>query len=74
MDAHGLEPARGSQHSRSPLGELPMGKIPMGKIGAGLLHGLFSSITGSIWCILAGTLFCWVPRRTLRPDSRTESS
>jgi len=46
----------------------------MGKIGAGLLHGLLSSILGSIWCILAGTLFCWVPRRTLRTGSGSDSS
>ena len=33
------------------------------KIGWGLLHGLLSSITSSIWCIGFGTVLIWLPGR-----------
>ena len=35
----------------------------LAKLGAGLLHGLLSSLTGSIWCIGFGSVFIWVPTK-----------
>ena len=34
------------------------------KLGSGLLHGLISSLTGSVWSVLAGTLLLWRPTGT----------
>ena len=45
---------------------LDVQETPLLKIGAGLLHGMGSSLFGSVICIAAGSLFVWVPRRTLR--------
>jgi hypothetical protein len=42
---------------------MPPQDTALGKVGAGLLHGLISSLTGSVWCILFGTAFVWVYRR-----------
>ena len=44
----------------------------LAKIGTGALHGLISSITGSIWSILAGTLFLWRPGRTIAKAPGTQ--
>lgn len=51
-------------HGRfAPARASPPAVTAMAKIGLGLLHGLLSSLTSSIWCIGFGTVFIWLPAR-----------
>ncbi len=45
---------------------LPIAESALGKVGYGLLHGAFASVIGGSWSVLVGTLFVWIPRRTLK--------
>lgn len=48
----------------------PIQAESLGKIGQGLLHGLVSSVAGSVWCILFGSVFIWVPAMLGRGENR----
>lgn len=39
---------------------------PLTKLGLGLAQGGLTSLAGAVWCILAGTLFVWIPARLRR--------
>jgi len=47
---------------RSP--EIEEGMV--NKLVAGVTMGGISSIAGAIWCLIAGTLFIWLPERLRR--------
>lgn len=37
--------------------------VALVKVGWGLAHGFLSSLSSSVWCIVFGTLFVWLPVR-----------
>ena len=47
----------------------PIAATALGKIGWGLVQGLATSVAGTIWCTVLGTVFIWLPGR-LRARSR----
>lgn len=44
----------------------PIAATTLGKIGWGLLQGLLTSIAGTVWCTIWGTLVIWPPARLRR--------
>jgi len=44
----------------------PIAATTLGKIGWGVAQGFLTSLAGTVWCVVFGTVFVWVPRRTLR--------
>jgi hypothetical protein len=61
-------PGEGQDHEAARAA--PPAATATAKIGFGLLHGLLSSITSSIWCIGFGTVLIWLPGR-LRGSATT---
>lgn len=47
----------------------PIAATTIGKIGWGVLQGLLTSVAGTIWCTILGTVFIWLPGRLRRPTS-----
>lgn len=47
----------------------PLQDTAVAKVGAGLLHGLISSVVSSAWCVALGTLLIWLPARAGRSES-----
>ena len=41
----------------------PVADTALGKVGAGLLHGVITTVTGGVWCTVFGTVFIWVIKR-----------
>jgi hypothetical protein len=57
----------GWQHGRFAAERAaPLAATAFGKIGWGLLQGLATSVAGTVWCTVFGTIFIWLPAR-LRP-------
>ena len=57
----------GWQHGRFDPGRAaPVQEGALMKVGAGVLHGLISTLFSSAICIVVGSLFVWVPQRTVR--------
>lgn len=64
----------GWQHGRFYAGDAegeggraaPIVATLWGKIGVGLLQGLLTSIAGTVWCTMWGTLVIWLPARLRR--------
>lgn len=48
----------------------PVQDTAMMKLAMGLLHGVLSSLTSTVWCIGFGTLFIWLPAK-LRKNAPT---
>ncbi|MCR9245842.1 MAG: hypothetical protein NXI31_12490 [bacterium] len=44
----------------------PVAATALGKLGAGLLYGVISFVTGTLWCTLSVTLFVWLPAKVMR--------
>ena len=60
VDGTWVETAQKSRRAAEPQATAP------GKVMAGLVHGLISSLTSTVWCTAFGTLFLWVPKWTRR--------
>jgi len=54
-------PGEGPDHQGARAS--PPAATTTAKIGWGLLHGLLSGVTSSIWCIVSGTVLIWLPSR-----------
>jgi hypothetical protein len=71
----------GWQHGRfyhGPPGDpetraAPIAATFFGKLGWGVLQGIGTSVAGTIWCTVCGTLFVWLPGR-LRRRSAPQAS
>lgn len=48
----------------------PIAASALGKVGLGLLQGVLTSIAGTIWCTVLGTLLIWLPGRLRRTSTR----
>jgi hypothetical protein len=44
----------------------PIAATTLGKLGLGVLQGLLTSVAGTIWCTVWGTLLIWLPARRRR--------
>ncbi|MCA8976641.1 MAG: hypothetical protein KDC98_18110 [Planctomycetes bacterium] len=44
----------------------PIAATALGKIGWGLLQGVLTSVAGTIWCTLWGTVVIWLPAKFSR--------
>lgn len=50
------------EHTRAA----PIAATTLGKLGFGLMQGLLTSVAGTIWCTVWGSLLIWVPARLRR--------
>ncbi|HZN39607.1 MAG TPA: hypothetical protein VFD82_12435 [Planctomycetota bacterium] len=46
----------------------PIAASALGKIGVGLLQGALTSLAGTAWCTVIGTLLIWLPARLRRKE------
>ena len=44
----------------------PIAATALGKIGLGVMQGVLTSVAGTIWCTLWGTVLIWLPARLRR--------
>ncbi|MBL8730617.1 MAG: hypothetical protein JNM25_19525 [Planctomycetes bacterium] len=51
-----------AEHTRAA----PIAATTLGKLGWGALQGLLTSVAGTIWCTLWGTVLIWLPARLRR--------
>jgi hypothetical protein len=49
----------------------PIAATTFGKLGWGFLQGLATSVAGTIWCTVIGTVVIWLPGRLRRRGSTT---
>jgi hypothetical protein len=54
----------GWEHGRFGAGRAPViAETTMGKLTAGLATGGLTTVAGSLWCVVFGTVFIWLPAR-----------
>ncbi len=62
---------QGWQHGRfAPDRAAAIAPTALGKIGLGVLQGTVTSVAGTAWCTLFGTLFVWLPACLRRRAAR----
>lgn len=63
---------QGWQHGRfAPDRAAPIAATALGKLGWGVLQGVATSVAGTVWCTVFGTLFIWLPANLRRRAARS---